>query len=71
MISPVSVGVLMIAAGFIGLSMAVVSFATHAKELGRTRLQIFGNPAMIVSYVILALSFMILAAAFMKIFLIP
>ena len=59
-IRPETVGYLMICAGFLGLLMSLVAFHKNARLFGSSNRQIFLNPSMIVSYVILLLSFLIL-----------
>jgi len=59
-IRPETIGYLMIGAGFMGLLMSVVAFRKNARMFGKTELQILINPSMLVSYVILLLSFLIL-----------
>lgn len=61
-VSPKAVGMIMIFAGFFGMLMAVMNFSKHAKAMGRTNRETYANPAMLVSYVIMLLCFLILVA---------
>jgi uncharacterized membrane protein YidH (DUF202 family) len=66
-VSPKAVGVTMIIAGLLGMLMAVINFAKHAKLLGRKTREVYGNPAMMVAYVIMLLCFMVILGAFYQI----
>ncbi|HSF45793.1 MAG TPA: DUF202 domain-containing protein [Chitinophagaceae bacterium] len=66
-ISPRWVGFTMIFAGFFGMLMAVVNFTKHAKALGRTQRETYANPAVLVSYVIMTLCFLILMAPIIRV----
>lgn len=59
-IRPETIGYVMIGAGFMGLLMSVVSYCKNAKLFGGTNRHIYLSPSMLVSYVILLLSFLIL-----------
>ena len=63
-ISPKTVGMVMVFSGFSGLSMAVARFLEINKHYGKLRGRTFRNPAMIQSYVILALCLMIIIGVF-------
>ena len=65
-ISPRIVGMIMIFAGFFGMLMAVINFTKHAKALGRSNREAYANPAVLVSYVIMLLCFLILFAPVVK-----
>ena len=69
LISPKLIGYIMVLAGFIGLAMAVSTYIKYALHFGKTKKQTYTNQAMIVSYVILLLSFMILSVPFIKLFI--
>jgi putative membrane protein len=62
-ITPTTVGMLMIFSGCIGLAMAMTNYIRYARQFERKRLQIYFNPAMVVSYVVVLLCFMILIGA--------
>ncbi len=55
-ISPRTIGLIMISSGFIGLSLAVLRFIQVADKYGQLRRKTYVNPAMLQSYVILLLS---------------
>jgi putative membrane protein len=63
-IDPRTIGVVMIFSGFLGLLIADVGYIQFCRQHGRKPRQIYLNPAMLQSYVILALSLMILVGAF-------
>lgn len=63
LVSPRFIGVAMIAAGFIGLLMAVVEYVSFARRNGRSPLQTWFSPSLIVSYVVLLLCLLILTGA--------
>ena len=54
-ISPKTIGLIMISSGFIGLLLALVRFVQVAKKYGQLRPKTYANPAMLQSYVILLL----------------
>jgi putative membrane protein len=60
---PRSVGVIMIFSGFLGLLIAVIGYIGFCRKHNRTPAQIYLNPAMLQSYVILALCMLILVGA--------
>jgi putative membrane protein len=62
-VSPRSIGLAMIAAGFIGLLMAVVEYVSFARSNGRSVRQTWFSPSLVVSYVVLLLCLMILTGA--------
>jgi putative membrane protein len=63
-IDPRMVGIAMILSGFLGLLIAVVGYIQFCRKYHRTPAQIYLNPALLQSYVILALSFFVLIGAF-------
>jgi putative membrane protein len=63
-IDPRMVGIAMILSGFLGLLIAVVGYIQFSRKYHRTPAQIYLNPALLQSYVILALSFFVLIGAF-------
>lgn len=71
MINPAIIGSIMVFAGFLGLLLATIGYVRYAREFGRKPVQIFLNQAMLVSYVILILSFLILVAPLMAKWLTP
>jgi putative membrane protein len=62
-VSPRSIGLAMITAGFIGLLMAVVEYVSFARSNGRSVRQTWFSPSLVVSYVVLLLCLMILTGA--------
>ena len=62
-VSPRTVGISMIAAGFIGLIMAVMQYVSFARRNGRNFRQSWLTPSLVVSYVVLLLCLMILTGA--------
>lgn len=69
--NPIVVGWIMIFSGFIGLVMAVFNYVKFGKQFGRKNSEIFGNPSMIVAYVLILLCFLILIAPLVRALLIP
>jgi putative membrane protein len=59
-ISPQSIGIVMIFSGFVGLLLAVIAFVKISRKFGRNTRLTFLDPAMIQSYVVLLLCFMAL-----------
>lgn len=70
-INPTIIGSIMVFAGFLGLLLATIGYVRYAREFGRKPAQIFLNQAMLVSYVILLLSFLILLAPLLAKWLTP
>lgn len=62
-VGPRFIGIAMIAAGFIGLMMAVVEYVSFARSHGRSVRQTWFSPSLIVSYVVLMLCLLILTGA--------
>ncbi len=62
-VDPKTVGISMIFSGFLGLLMAVIGYVQFCRKYKRTPVQTFFHPAMLQSYVILALSLLILMGA--------
>lgn len=60
---PKMVGVIMIFSGFLGLLIAITDYIRFSRKYERTAAQIYLNPAMLQSYVILALCMLILIGA--------
>lgn len=58
-INPVNVGMTMIFFGFFGQTMAVYNYVLYARKFGKSNREILTNPAMLVSYVVILLSFSI------------
>ena len=60
---PKSIGIAMVAAGFVGLLTAVVEYVSFSRRNGRSIRQTWFSSSLIVSYVVLLLCLMILAGA--------
>jgi putative membrane protein len=62
-VNPKSVGIVMIFSGFLGLLLAVIGYIQFCRKYERTPAETFLHPAMLQSYVILALCALILMGA--------
>jgi putative membrane protein len=61
-VNPVNIGMTMIFFGFLGQVIAVSNYVRYARMFGKTAAEIYLNPSMIVSYVVILLSFSIVTA---------